>query len=174
MFTWPGIARIQKIPSEWSWQRFFQSSTYYIEGQHTRLEKQLDPSGGMEEGAARISKVTYGHLWLSRGGGGPDLLSPPLDPSMTRICRVHRTRNNIQTVRGRDILAQIYSKTYVKRPLSKRKKNGSQDQLSLIAGKRIAECSKGSIMQYFQPSLSYYLSLRPLFCLFWSGHFTQV
>ena len=37
-----------------------------------------------------------------------------------------------------------------------------------------AECSKGSILQYFRPSLSYHLSLIPLFCLFSSGRFTQV
>ena len=40
--------------------------------------------------------------------------------------------------------------------------------------KRIAECSKGSILQYFRPSLSYHLSLRPLFCLFLNGCFAQV
>ena len=40
--------------------------------------------------------------------------------------------------------------------------------------KSIAECSKGSILQYFQSSLSYYLSLRSLFCLFLGGRFTQV
>ena len=28
---------------------------------------------------------------------------------------------------------------------------------------------KGSILQYFQPSLRYHLSLRSLFCLFLSG-----
>ena len=39
--------------------------------------------------------------------------------------------------------------------------------------KNIAECSKGSILQYFQPSLSYHLSFRSLFCLFLSGHYTQ-
>ena len=38
----------------------------------------------------------------------------------------------------------------------------------------IAECSNGSILQYFQPSLSYYLSLRYLLCLFLSRHFRQV
>ena len=37
-----------------------------------------------------------------------------------------------------------------------------------------AECSKGSILQYFQPSISYHLALRPLFCLFLSGHLRQV
>ena len=41
--------------------------------------------------------------------------------------------------------------------------------------KSIAECSRGSILQYSRPSLSYHLSLRPIcFCLFLSGHFTQV
>ena len=38
--------------------------------------------------------------------------------------------------------------------------------------KSIAECSKWSILQYFRPSLSYHLSLRSLFCLLLSGHFT--
>ena len=33
---------------------------------------------------------------------------------------------------------------------------------------------KGSILQYFRPSLNYQLSLRALFCLFLSGLFTQV
>ena len=40
--------------------------------------------------------------------------------------------------------------------------------------KSVAECSKGSILQYFRPSLSYHLSLRSLFCLVLSGRFTQV
>ena len=40
--------------------------------------------------------------------------------------------------------------------------------------KSIAECSKGSILQYFRPSLSYHLSLRSLFYIFLSGRFTQV
>ena len=40
--------------------------------------------------------------------------------------------------------------------------------------KRIAECSKGSILQYFRPSLSYRLSLRSLFCLYLSGRLRQV
>ena len=44
----------------------------------------------------------------------------------------------------------------------------------LMQVKSIEECSKWSILQYFRPALSYYLSLRSLFCLFLSGHFTQV
>ena len=39
--------------------------------------------------------------------------------------------------------------------------------------KSIAECSKGSTLQYLRHSLSYHLSLRFLFCLFLCGHFTQ-
>ena len=39
--------------------------------------------------------------------------------------------------------------------------------------KNIAECSKGSILQYFRPSLSYHLSLRSLLCLFLSGRLRQ-
>ena len=35
--------------------------------------------------------------------------------------------------------------------------------------KSIAECSKGSILQYFRPSSSYHLSLRSLFCIFLTG-----
>ena len=44
----------------------------------------------------------------------------------------------------------------------------------LMQVKSIAECSEGSILQYFRPSLSYHLSKRSLFCLFLSGCFTQV
>ena len=41
----------------------------------------------------------------------------------------------------------------------------------LMQVKSIVECSKGSILQYFRPSLSYHLSLRPLFCLFFEWQF---
>ena len=40
--------------------------------------------------------------------------------------------------------------------------------------KSIAECSKGSILQSFQPSLSYHLLLRSLFFVFLSGCLRQV
>ena len=66
----------------------------------------------------------------------------------------------------------MYSTTCLKRPLSKRPEIGFQDQLLLNAGQKY--CSKGSILQYFLPSLSYQLSLRSLFCLFVSGRLRQV
>ena len=69
---------------------------------------------------------------------------------------------------------QVNSKTCAKWPLSKRPKIGLQDKLRLMQVKSIAECSKGSILQYFQPSLSNHLSLRYLFCLFLSGWLRQI
>ena len=68
----------------------------------------------------------------------------------------------------------IYSKTCVKPPLSKDRKLVLKTNYCLMQDKSIAECSKGSIQQYFRPSLSYHLSLRSLFCLFLSGCLTQV
>ena len=63
-----------------------------------------------------------------------------------------------------------YSKTCVKRPISKYQKLVFKTNYRLMQFESTAECSKGSILQYFQPSLSYQLSLRPSFCLFLSGY----
>ena len=62
-----------------------------------------------------------------------------------------------------------YNKTCVKQTLSKRPKMVFKTNHLLMQVKSIAECSKGSILQYFLPSLSYHLSLRSLFCLFYRG-----
>ena len=67
-----------------------------------------------------------------------------------------------------------YSKTCLKRSLKKKAKIGSQDRLSLNTGQKYCITLQGSILQYFRPSLSYHLSLRSLFCLFWSCHLRQV
>ena len=68
----------------------------------------------------------------------------------------------------------IYSKPCLKRPLSERPKLVFNTNYRLMEVKSIAECSKGSILQYFRPSLSYCLSLRSLFCLFLNGCLRQV
>ena len=60
----------------------------------------------------------------------------------------------------------------VKRPPSKDRKLVSETKCRLMQAKSIAEYSKGSILQYFRPSLIYHLSLSFLFCLFLSGRFT--
>ena len=67
-----------------------------------------------------------------------------------------------------------YSKTCLYRPLSKRPKIGFQDRLSLNAGQMYCRILQESSLQYFRPSLSYHLSLRPLFCLFLSARLRQV
>ena len=58
------------------------------------------------------------------------------------------------------------SKTCLKQPLKKKTKIGFKTDYRLMQVKSIAECSNGSLLQYFPPSLSYHLSLRSLFCLF--------
>ena len=66
-----------------------------------------------------------------------------------------------------------YSRTCLKRPLKKKTKMVCKVNYRLMQGKSIAECSKGSILQYFRSSLSYHLSLRSLF-VFLSGRLRQV
>ena len=53
-------------------------------------------------------------------------------------------------------------------------KMGFKTDYPLMQVKSIAECSKGSILIYFLPSLSYQLSLRFLLCLFLNGRLRQV
>ena len=67
-----------------------------------------------------------------------------------------------------------YSKTCEKRATQKDRKLVFKTNYFLMQVKSIAECSKGSILRYFRPSLSYHLSLRSMFRLFFSGRFTQV
>ena len=67
-----------------------------------------------------------------------------------------------------------YSKTVLSGHSKKRPKLVIKTDYRLRnAGQSIAECYKGSILQYFRPSFSYHLSLRSLFCLFLSGHLRQ-
>ena len=67
-----------------------------------------------------------------------------------------------------------YYKTCLNRPLKKKTKIVFQDRISLNAGQKYCRMLKESILQYFRPSLSYHLFLRPLFCLFLSGCLRQV
>ena len=67
-----------------------------------------------------------------------------------------------------------YSKTCLKGHSQRRPKLVFKTDYCLMQVKSIAECSKRSILQYFGPSLSYYLSLRSLFCLFLRGRLRLV
>ena len=53
-----------------------------------------------------------------------------------------------------------YSKTCLELSLKKDGKLVFKTYYRLMQAKSIAECSKESILQYFQPSLSYHLSFR--------------
>ena len=65
-------------------------------------------------------------------------------------------------------------KACVKQPSSKRPKIGFKTDIRSMEVKSVAECCKGSILQYFWPLLSYHLSFRSVFYLVFSGRFTQV
>ena len=65
-------------------------------------------------------------------------------------------------------LLMNYSKTCLKRLLSKRQKNRfPRPSIALCRSKVLQNAP--SILQYFRSSLSFHLSLRSLFCLFLSG-----
>ena len=46
--------------------------------------------------------------------------------------------------------------------------------MQLNAGQKYCRMLQESTLQYFRPTLSYHLPLRPLFCLFLSGRLRQV
>ena len=68
-----------------------------------------------------------------------------------------------------------YSKTVLRGHSKRRPKMVFEFKTNyrLMQVKSIAECSKGSILQYLRLSLSYHLSLGSLFCLFLSGRLRQ-
>ena len=78
----------------------------------------------------------------------------------TILCTDHNELNTVKSV------LSGHSKTHQKLVIN--------TDYRLMQVKRIAECSKGSILQHFRPPLSYHFSLRPLFCLFLVGRFRLV
>ena len=90
------------------------------------------------------------------------------------LCKFN-TFNTMETDKISTCLAVWGSVKLVLSGHSKRgHKIGFQDQLSLHAGQKYCRMLQESILQHFRPSLSYHLSLRPLFCLFLSGRLRQV
>ena len=65
-------------------------------------------------------------------------------------------------------------KTVLSSHSERRPKINFQDRLSLNEGQKYCRMLLGSILQYFCPSFSYHVSLRPLFCIFLSGRLRQV
>ena len=72
------------------------------------------------------------------------------------------------------VLFSKYCKTCLKRPLQKRPNIVFEDRFLLNAGQKYCTMFQESILQRFPTSLSYHLSLRPLFCIFSSGRFRPV
>ena len=66
---------------------------------------------------------------------------------------------------------ELYSKSCVKWPFSKRPKIGFQDQLSLNAGHAQIREHSAILSTYIKPQ--HHLPLRSLFCLFLRSCFTQ-
>ena len=85
---------------------------------------------------------------------------------LDRVCIVYFNKSLIC---NRNTIKPVLSGHWKRRP-----KLVFRTNYGLMQVKSIAECSKGSILQYFRPSLSYHLSLIPLFCLFLSGRLRQV
>ena len=68
----------------------------------------------------------------------------------------------------------FYSETCLKRPLKSEHQNlDFITDYHLMQVKSIAECCKGSILQYFRPPLRYHFPVRPWFCISLSGRIRQ-
>ena len=68
----------------------------------------------------------------------------------------------------------LYSKTCVKRPLSKRPQIGFQDQLSLNAGQNYCRMLQGEHSAILLTFIKLPFVIKIIVCLFLSGRFTQV
>ena len=72
------------------------------------------------------------------------------------------------------IHATLYSKTCVKRPLSKDRKIVFQGQLLLYAGQKYCRMLQGEHSAMLLTFIKLPVVIKILFCLFLSGRFTQV
>ena len=91
--------------------------------------------------------------------------------SMTRKCHNQTPQTIPWHLEEQSQNTNSYSKTCVKRTLSKRPTIRFQDQLSLNAGQKHCRIEHSAILR---PSLSYHLPIGSLFCLFLSCRYTQV
>ena len=104
----------------------------------------------------------HGSRKFHRGGGGKGRPYPPLDP---------RTLHPVDHLYCKLIW---YSKTCVKRPLSKWPKIVFQDQLSLNAGQNYCRVFQWEISAILSTFVKLPFVIKIFFCLFLSGRYTQV
>ena len=76
----------------------------------------------------------------------------------------HTKQQKVGPVNDRMVL--MFSKTCVKRPISKIPKNGFQDELSLYAGQKYCRMLQREHSAIFLPSISYCLSIRFFLSIF--------
>ena len=119
-----------------------------------------------------VSSSKYADRWVVPGGGIEPLEEPRLAAGREALEEAG-AKGHIGRMLGVFEVLKYTVKPVVGGHLKRRPKIGFPDRLLLNAGQRIAECSKGTILQYFRPSLSYNLPLRPLLCLFISGRLRQ-
>ena len=99
------------------------------------------------------------------------------EDTFSLLDNIYGGNNNDRPVKNKRILyfRNVNTVKHVLSGHSKRRPNiAFQDQLLLNAGQMYCRMLQESILQYFWPSLSYHLPLRPLFCLFLSGRSRQV
>ena len=103
-----------------------------------------------------LSKITSGYRFSKKIIRTP--LEKQVDPSGPIASRGSSIRSFVN-----------YVKPVLSSHSKRRPKFVFKTDSHLMQVESIAECSKGSILQYIRPSLRYHLSIRPLFCLFLSG-----
>ena len=108
----------------------------------------------------QYDSLSYFHVVVSIGE-----LNLPEGPFRTPPHSVSSLKTKTYTIDK-----QCTVKPFLSSHLKKQTKIGYQDSLSLYAGQTYCRMTQG----YFRPSLSYHLSLRPLFDLFSSGVLRQV
>ena len=89
------------------------------------------------------------------------------------LCCSHSTKSGLLTLWPNVRVVQ-YSKTCLKRPLKKKTKMFFQDQLSLNAGQKYAECSKGEHSAILLTFIKLLFVIKIFVLSFLSGCFRQV
>ena len=119
-----------------------------------------------------MTNVLYFQFWP--GSTAYQCYNQLAGPVKRQPCRLYA--EGCSKSQGKLTLSQNHHLTYstVNPVLSGHSNLFFYDRLSLNAGQKYCRMLQKSILQYFRPSLSYHLSLKPLFCLFFSGRLRQV
>ena len=143
--------RSRKLHQRRSWKLLFSHQGISQSAVWTPLEKQLELRGPISSQGAPIPVFLRKHIANCDFPGGS---WPPVPHYGSAL--------------------EYYSKACLKPPFKKKSINWFSRRFLLNAGQKYCRILQKSILQYFRLSLSYHLSLRPLFCQFLRGHLKQV